>query len=151
MSRRRSAHLTPSRTITVQIPTDPTQLIMLRSIAETVCLTADFDIGTVTDIRIALDEAATILMRHHTVGSIITCQFVFDEQNMRIRLSSISESATPFDIADLGWHVLRAMTDDLATSAKPFDPRASGYPVEVRFARSRGRVSTAPLPPDSPL
>jgi serine/threonine-protein kinase RsbW len=49
-------------TVGVRVPADLEQLLMLRALAETVSLIADFALDEVTDIRLALDEVATSLI-----------------------------------------------------------------------------------------
>ncbi|MFB7720080.1 ATP-binding protein [Nocardia sp. NPDC056100] len=124
-------------TIGVRVPAEASQLIMLRALAETVCLTADFDVSMVTDIRVALDEVATALVSHRTPGTEISCDFTYDEQSIEVRINSVSQTDAAFRVASMGWHLLQAITDDLQTEVGPFDHHASGYPTQVRFTRNR--------------
>ncbi|MGW4121742.1 hypothetical protein [Nocardia sp. NPDC004711] len=48
--------------VAVRLPADAGELAMLRALAETLMLTADFTIDVVTDVRVALDEVATALI-----------------------------------------------------------------------------------------
>ncbi|MFF2554760.1 ATP-binding protein [Nocardia sp. NPDC058058] len=128
----------------MRVPAEASQLIMLRALAETVCLTADFDVSMVTDIRVALDEVATALVSHRVPGTELSCEFTYDELSIEVRINSVAETDAAFRVASMGWHLLQAITDDLNTDVGPFDHRASGYPTQVRFTRSRDWLPILP-------
>lgn len=123
--------------IIVAVPAEPIRLAMLRALSETLCLTAGFDIGLTNDIRLAVDEAASALVLHRAPSTNITCEFAYDKQAIAVRVLSTSQDTTAFSDAQLGWRLLRAVTDSLETTHTAFDPRVSGYPTEVKFTRNR--------------
>ncbi|MFB7719612.1 ATP-binding protein [Nocardia sp. NPDC056100] len=127
----------PGDATIVAVPAEPARLSMLRALSETLCLTAGFGIGVANDIRLAVDEAASAMVPHRTPSTNITCEFAYDKQSIVVRVISISRDATAFSGAELGWRLLRAVTDTLETTRKAFDPRVSGYPAEVKFTRNR--------------
>ncbi|WP_327145883.1 ATP-binding protein [Nocardia sp. NBC_01327] len=127
----------PATSIGIRVPAGLTQLTMLRALAETVCLIADFTIDAATDIRVALDEVATTLMLTAVPGAEIECEFTYDERAMTVRVASVSHTATPFDEREFGWNMLHALTDSVRTITQPCDTGAPGFPIEVTFHRSQ--------------
>ncbi|WP_280262593.1 ATP-binding protein [Nocardia wallacei] len=124
----------------VRVPADLNQLTMLRALAETVALIADFALDEVTDIRVALDEVATALIAEAAPASAIHCDFDYDDGAMTVRVSAVTGVEDAFDENGFGWHVLRTITDDLGARTEPFDAERNGYPVTVEFSRARGEA-----------
>src|SRR5690606_10181223 len=75
-------------TVGVRVPAEHEQLVMLRALAETVALIADFGLDEVTDIRLALDEVATSLIAGAVAESTLSCDFDYDEHRMTVRVTS---------------------------------------------------------------
>lgn len=121
----------------MQTPADFSYLAMLRAVAETILLTADFDIGMVADIRVALDEVATELIDSAVPGAAIGCEFRYDADGILIGVGSVADTDNPLDERGFGWTVLGAVTDSLETVRSGFDSGLEGYPVVVRFRRQR--------------
>ncbi|MGN2639138.1 anti-sigma factor [Nocardia takedensis] len=120
-------------TVGVRVPARPDQLIMLRSLAETVSLIADFALDEVTDIRLALDEIATALVLDAAPDTEIDCRFTYDRTHMRVRADAVSASATVSARADLSRHIVQTLTESFDVSQAAFDPRTGGYPTVVEF------------------
>ncbi len=129
---------TRTNTIGVRVPAVYEQLIMLRALAETVVLIADFGIDEVADIRLALDEVATALLQDAVPGSELDCAFSYDETTMDITVSAVTVSETGPDQRSFGWHIVSTLTDSVSTSTGPRDATAGGHPTVVQFRWSRG-------------
>ncbi|MFC9897939.1 anti-sigma factor [Nocardia sp. NPDC127579] len=125
-------------TIGIRIPARLDQLTMLRALAETLSLIADFALDEVTDIRLALDEVATSLIMIAVPGSILDCEYTYDDRRMSVRVRSIASTDAMVDQAGFGWHVVRTLTVSLAAVQAPLDPVAGGYPTTVDFSWVRG-------------
>jgi serine/threonine-protein kinase RsbW len=111
---------------------------MLRALAETIALLADFGIDEVTDIRLALEEVATELMQGAVAGSELDCHFEYEPTAMRIRVTAILATAEGLRRQGIGWHIVQTLTDTLTTAAGPFDTARGGYPTTVEFRWVRG-------------
>ncbi|WP_068017043.1 ATP-binding protein [Nocardia mexicana] len=124
----------------IRVPADLNQLTMLRALAETVALIADFALDEVTDIRVALDEIATALITEAVPASTIDCDFGYDDGAMTVRVTAVAGVEDAFDEDGFSWHVLRTITDDIGARTEPFDTERNGYPVAVEFSRARGEA-----------
>lgn len=127
--------------VAVRTPAVAGQLGTLRALAETVCLIADFGIDTAVDLRIAVDEVASALVRAAVPGTEIDCRFHCDEQSMGVHIHGVVDALTDFETDGVGWHMLRSLTDGVHVTTEPYDRTLAGFPVAVRFARTRGEFA----------
>ncbi|MFC9434022.1 anti-sigma factor [Nocardia sp. NPDC057030] len=111
---------------------------MLRALAETVALIADFALDEVTDIRLALDEVATSLILDAVPGSSLECEFTYDTNQMFVHVASVAASESVVGQAGFGWHIVRTLTHSITATQAPFDGARSGYPTVVEFSWIRG-------------
>ncbi|QIS07559.1 anti-sigma factor [Nocardia brasiliensis] len=107
---------------------------MLRALAETVALIADFALDEVTDIRLALDEVATSLVLDAVPGSQLECEFTYDTDQMFVHVAAATTSEQVVGQAGFGWHIVRTLTHSIAASQAPFDGAVAGYPTVVDFS-----------------
>lgn len=124
---------TDTTTIGVRVPASLEQLTMLRALAETVALIADFAIDEVTDIRLALDEVATSLIMDAVPGSDLDCEFSYEAGRMFVRVRATAASEGGIGESGFGWHIVRTLTESISSAQAPFDSARSGYPTEVDF------------------
>ncbi|MEU0539525.1 anti-sigma factor [Nocardia sp. NPDC005978] len=124
-------------TVGLRVPATPDHLTMLRALAETVTLVADFGLGEVNDIRLALDEVATLLMLAAVPGSMLDCELTYDEQELAVRVAGVAGSEDALDEHGLSWHIVRSLTDSLVTDQGVYAIPAGGYPTVVEFRRLR--------------
>lgn len=125
-------------TIGVRVPAQLEQLTMLRALAETVALIADFAIDEVVDIRLALDEVATSLILDAAPGSTLECDFTYSDSEMFVHVASVAVSESVVGQAGFGWHIVRTLTQSIAAVQEPYDSSVSGYPTIVDFSWARG-------------
>ncbi|WP_067689149.1 ATP-binding protein [Nocardia jejuensis] len=128
---------TETRVVGVRVPADLSQLTMLRALAETVSLIAEFAVDEVTDIRVALDEVATALIVAALPDGAVECEFEFDERGIKVRAESVVTVPDALDEHGFAWQVLATITEDLAAQRKPFDSDLGGYPISVEFSQLR--------------
>ncbi|MBB5915191.1 serine/threonine-protein kinase RsbW [Nocardia transvalensis] len=122
-----------TRTIAVQVRAEYEELAMLRAVAETVALFADFGIDRVVDIRLAVEEVATAIVQDGVADSELDCAFGYGDGSMRVRIAGVTASDTGPDRASLGWHIVATLTDSLSTSVGPFDSALGGHRTIVEF------------------
>ncbi|WP_327145880.1 anti-sigma factor [Nocardia sp. NBC_01327] len=120
-------------TVGLQVPAAPQQLSLLRALAETVTLLADFDIGEVNDIRLVLDEVAMLLVRDAVPGTALDCDLTYDSDGVTVRVAAVASSATALDDHSLSWHIVRTLTDSVRTVKGLAAVPAAGYPTVVEF------------------
>ncbi|MGY1896912.1 ATP-binding protein [Nocardia gipuzkoensis] len=129
---------TETTTVGVRVPARLEQLTMLRALAETVALIADFALDEVTDIRLALDEVATSLIVDAAADSMIDCEFTYDTDKMFVHVSSVAATDSVVGRAGFGWHIVRTLTDSIAAAQGSYDSVLGGYPTVIDFSWVRG-------------
>ncbi|MEU1982885.1 anti-sigma factor [Nocardia sp. NPDC019395] len=132
-----------TKAVGVRVPAQREQLVMLRALAETVSLIADFGLDEVTDIRLALDEVATSLITAAVANTTLSCDFDYDEHRMTVRVASTSVADGLFDQEEFGWHIVRTLTRGVTVVQHPYDVASGGYPTDVEFSWFRGGADGA--------
>ncbi len=133
-----SASAARTRTIGIRVSADFEELAMLRAVAETIALLADFGIDEVTDIRLALEEVATTLIRDAVPGSELDCEIGYDDTSMTIRVASIAASDLGPDQNGMSWHIVSTLTDSVSTTVEPIDAATGGYRTTIEFRWTSG-------------
>lgn len=94
-------------------------LPIVRSVAVNIAMRADFDIDTISDLELAVDESCSSLITHAAPGSVLTCRFTIgaDEIVFTATVSSL-DPATP-SMTTFGWRVLSTLTDNVDVWVEP--------------------------------
>jgi serine/threonine-protein kinase RsbW len=129
---------TGTRTIGIRVRADYEELAVLRAVVETVALLADFGIDEVTDIRLALEEVATVLIQDAVPDSELDCVFGYSGAEVDIRVSAVVTSDSGPDRRGIGWHIVSTLTDSLTASVEPHDAALGGYRATVEFRWTGG-------------
>jgi serine/threonine-protein kinase RsbW len=127
--------------VEVRVVADLRQLPTLRALAETMALLSDFTLDEVSDVRLAVDEVASILVVDAAPGAVMSFEFTVDEVGMRVTVRTVSRREGVPDQRIFAWHVLRTLTDSLRAEQQPYDASGGGYPTVVEFSRVRGSSS----------
>ncbi|MGK8524789.1 anti-sigma factor [Nocardia asteroides] len=106
--------------------------------ADTVCLVADIPLDAAADIRLALNESATMLMAGCVPGSMLGCEFAYGVDRMRVRVDAVAAAGGELEGDPLSWELVRMLTSSLSISRDPFDSRIGGYPTVIEFSWERG-------------
>jgi len=99
-------------------------LAVLRTLIGAVGTFEDLDFDAVADLRLAVDEACTRLIRSAAPDS--TLVVVVDGQDDEVVVQASTECDT-YDVVTPGsfsWHVLSSLTDDVQTFHNGHDPGA---------------------------
>ena len=79
--------------------------------AGTIAAQADFDLDTIADIRLAVDEAASYLVVRAVPGSQLWCMFRNTGNVLAIAVSAATTGEDQSLRQSFGWHVLNTLTD----------------------------------------
>jgi serine/threonine-protein kinase RsbW len=100
--------------IEIRLPAEADQLSLLRTVAGAVAMRADFDLDAIADLKIAVDEACSMLIMQATKGAVLQCTFGTDEQGIVVDSEVATDGADPLDDTVFGWHVLSTLTDEVS-------------------------------------
>lgn len=120
-------------------------LPVLRSVASTMAIDADFDVDRIEDTRLLIDELCSTLVRSAEPRTILTCRFRLDGQRLHIVASLPIRAPTEPDRGRFGWRVLVTLADTIQTWCE--QPQAAEYAgsaqwqlhIETTISQSRNR------------
>lgn len=130
------ASISHTGAIGVTVAAQVEMLPMLRSVVETVLLTADFTLDVVTDVRVAIDEVATALVVEAEAGSEIACALRYDRRRVEVRMSALTRTPDVLPGNGLSRHLLESMVDALSIDYGA-DARPDTFRMVVHFSRGR--------------
>lgn len=100
--------------IEIRLPAEPDQLSLLRTVAGAVAMRADFDLDAIADLKIAVDEACSMLIMQATKGATLVCTFGTDDDGIVVASEVATDDTDPLDETVFGWHVLSTLTDEVS-------------------------------------
>ncbi|MFE3194825.1 hypothetical protein ACFXHA_37875 [Nocardia sp. NPDC059240] len=127
--------LSHTGTIGVTVAARAEMLPMLRSVVETVLLTADFTLDVVADVRVAIDEIVTALVGA-AEGVEVACALRYDRHRVEVRVSALTSTADVLPKNSLSRHLLESMVDGLSIDYRA-DQALETYRMVVCFDRRR--------------
>lgn len=130
-----NGHTDHADPVEVSVPATMPSLPVLRSVAATVALNADFDTERIDDVRLLSDEIATLLIRQRPRAH-LRCRIGLEAAGFRMRLSTIVGRNDRLDREGLGWRVVNALADTVRgwTTACAPDARAAVLNIEATVA-----------------
>ncbi|RZQ60234.1 ATP-binding protein [Amycolatopsis suaedae] len=107
------------RPVQLRLPAEPERLSLLRLLTEQIATEADFDLDSVADLKIAVDEAVSSLIVAAVAGGDVTCQFTLTAEELRIHVTApVSMERAPRE-AGFGWHVMQTVADHVSLRTEP--------------------------------
>ncbi|MFC7958950.1 ATP-binding protein [Rhodococcoides kroppenstedtii] len=103
-------------TIELGVLADPSQLSVTRAVAAALAAQEDFDLDSIADIRLAIDESCSRLIVRATPGARLVCAFTPGPDVLEVAVTTTTEPGADLDASGFGWHVLNALTDTVSTS-----------------------------------
>lgn len=112
-------------------------LALLRTVIGAVGMFADLDFDAVADLRLAVDEACTGLIRSATPEAALVVIVDPRADVVVVEASTTCDTDDVFIEDSLSWHVLSALTDDVQTFQNGHSgPRVFGVTLTTRRAGS---------------
>jgi serine/threonine-protein kinase RsbW len=131
------------RSVLVQVQATATELPPLRVVAADLAARADFDLDTVADLRLAVDEAASELLAVAAPGMVLTCVFTLDAAQMEVIASVPARPGATLRQDSFGWRVLATLVDEVRVVGDPeTDPPVLG--ISLCRRRSDGTGTGCP-------
>ena len=104
-----------ARSVEIRVPAQLENLAVVRTVVAAIGTFEDLDFDAVSDLRLAVDEACTRLIRSAVPDS--TLVLVVDPREREVVVEASTNCKTP-DILSPGsfsWHVLSSLTDEVTT------------------------------------
>ena len=105
------------RSVELRVAATVENLAVLRALVSAVATFEDLDFDAVSDLRLAVDEAATRLIRSAVPGSPLVVRVEPREDSVVVRASATCETDEDTIVApgSFSWHVLNSLTDEVST------------------------------------
>lgn len=113
--------------VTISIPADAAYINVLRSTVANICARSSFTLEEIEDLRIAVSEAATLLL---PLADTITCTMESLADEVVVACYCTSSNGPRRDFDDLPWVLLEALVDELSSVVTETG-------VEIRLRKKR--------------
>lgn len=114
----------------ISVPAAKEQLLVVRSAAAATAAIAQLELDDINDLRLAIDEASTQLLKYASPNATLSCSMhnigpAGAVEALRVTVSIWPVSAEPVRERTFGWHILEVLTDTVdmtvADSLSPHD------------------------------
>ena len=131
--------------VEVRVHADPSQLAILRGIAATMASQCNFDLDEIADVRLAVDEASSLLIVRAQPDSTLQCSFVVASGSLWVAVTAHTTGADAGSRRGFGWHVLNTVTDSVELTQVPDPDIPAGHVTTIEFTKSALDVAE-PMP-----
>lgn len=115
------------------------QLPIIRSVAANLAIRADFDLDSIADLKLAVDEACSTLITRATPGAALSCRFVVHHSEIRFWAVVRSDSDHEPSRDSFGWRVLTTLTDRAKAWVDPngLSPEGRGPQLNIELVKRK--------------
>lgn len=97
----------------VEVGARPTQLAPVRVVAADLAARADFDLDSVSDLRMAVDEACSTLAMLAAPGARLRCSMQINPAQITVTVRVTTPVGTEIARDTFGWRVLDTLIDEI--------------------------------------
>src|SRR6202048_1876980 len=127
------------RTVELRIAARLENLAMLRTLVAAIGTFEDLDFDAVADLRLAVDEVCTRLIRSAIPGATLAIVVDPRDDELVVEASATCDNCDVVTPGSFSWHVLTSLTDDVQTfhdGREPDESRVFGISMTARRASS---------------
>ena len=103
------------RAVELRVTPRPESLAVVRMLVGAIATFEDLDVDRVADLRLAIDELCTQLIRASTPDATLTVVIDPHDDDVTIRASTACDSTDVLAPGSFSWHVLTSLVDDVQT------------------------------------
>jgi serine/threonine-protein kinase RsbW len=115
-------------------------LAMLRTLVGAIGTYEDLDFDAVADLRLAVDEVCTRLIRSATADATLVVVVDPQENELVVEASAACDTHDVVSPGSFSWHVLTSLADDVQTFHDGREPNESGSVFGIRLTARRAAV-----------
>lgn len=116
------------------------QLPVLRAVASTLAMHADFDLDAIFDFELAVDEACSAMLLRASDDAVLYSRFTLTDDALRFSATTTTDDASDVDKTTFGWRILDTLSDSVTARV---EPAGTGiYLLHFELAKSRQVDST---------
>ncbi|AOS63028.1 ATP-binding protein [Actinoalloteichus hymeniacidonis] len=123
-------------TTEVRVAADAARLHVVRSVVAGLALRADFDLDAADDLRLAVDEACSSLVRLAIPGTRLVARFQVAPDAITGKVTVIAAEDAVLRRDTFGWRVLTTLVTEVTAVARTSEHR-TGQLLEIEFVKVR--------------
>lgn len=105
--------------ITLRVPASGSHLVLARAAVSSICADLDFPVDTLDDVRLAVDEACSLLLADATPGSSLELRMsVLPFATLDITITATTGRRWLPPRRSFSWTVLQALVDEVTTKVE---------------------------------
>lgn len=108
-----SATTSTAETVRLSVPAHPAYLSLVRTATAGVGARLDLTIDEIEDLRLAADEAGSLVIGHAADGAQLDVRFTLTSSRLVVGFTAPTTAAAPPDESGFGWTVLRALAGEV--------------------------------------
>lgn len=101
-------------TVSLRLPADGAYVSVLRTLTAGLAARLDFTLDDIEDLRIAVSEAAAMVLDEADPGADLTCEFRLEDAALSLSISTTAAAPSAPDYENFGWQVLSTLTEQAA-------------------------------------
>lgn len=110
-----NGHQRGARSVEVRVPAQLENLAVVRTVVAAIGTFEDLDFDAVSDLRLAVDEACTRLIRSAVPNSTLIVVVHPNDNEVVVEASTTCTSEDILTPGSFSWHVLSSLTDEVTT------------------------------------
>ncbi|WP_246843394.1 ATP-binding protein [Allokutzneria sp. NRRL B-24872] len=124
--------------IEVRVNANAAHLSVVRAVAADLAMREDFDLDSIADLKLAVDEACSTLIGVALPGAALSCRFSPTAGRVVVDVSVLSAEPHEPKRDTFGWRVLSTLADDVTASTTPTDD--GKHLVRIELSKAGGAV-----------
>ena len=104
-----------ARSVEIRVPAQLENLAVMRTVVAAIGTFEDLDFDAVSDLRLAVDEACTRLIRSAVPNSTLVVVVDPREHEVVVEASTTCKTQDILTPGSFSWHVLSSLTDEVTT------------------------------------
>ena len=104
-----------ARSVEIRVPAQLENLAVVRTVVAAIGTFEDLDFDAVSDLRLAVDEACTRLIRSAVPNSTLVLVVEARENEVVVEASTTCKTQDILTPGSFSWHVLSSLTDEVTT------------------------------------
>ena len=120
--------------VRLDVPADASFVSLLRITAAALAARMNFAIDQIEDLRVMVDEAASLLLMRAAVPSTVACRYILDEDEVTLVLSAVPQDRKGIETEGFAWLVLDTLADAV-------DARLTDDGIEIEVHQKRRMVA----------
>ncbi len=140
----------PVLSIELHTVAKPVAIPTIRTVAADLAARADFDLDSIDDLRMAVDDACAMLGRLAAVNATLSCRFIVWAERIEVAAEVDADYSTdPLPTGSFGWRVLESLADEVSGVFLPGVPSPDAASPDVSSPVALSPNATSRIPEEA--